>query len=152
MRGLRVVSAFSLPIATMLATFGCSSGHETLPAACAQGPQSVQTALAQAPGPVTLDGTPLSRCLTRRSDASEIQTVGANLVNAAEDLATRARAEPGSQQTLELGYLVAAVRKGAARTQGIHAELVRRVEQELTGVDTQAPAFVRGLSAGRASG
>ena len=53
---------------------------------------------------------------------------------------------------MQLGYLVGAVRRGAARTAGIHYELERRVDQELNGLDTSAPEYLRGERAGQSSG
>jgi hypothetical protein len=56
---------------------------------------------------------------------------------------------------LELGYLIGAVRKGARTTNGIHAEIVRRLEQ-VTGLDGPSPrrraAYGRGLRAGERHG
>ena len=87
-----------------------------------------------------------------RSDA-DIQTVGTVLTRTADALAgTMARSDGAA---LQLGYLIGAVRKGARHTNGIHQELVRRVEQAI-GLDgppaRRRAAFDRGLAAGERSG
>ena len=38
-----------------------------------------------------------------------------------------ARAEPGGAESLQLGYLVGAAQRGADGTEGIHADLLRRL-------------------------
>src|SRR3954451_21514955 len=110
---------------------GCgSNGNETLPAVCTNGPGAVVKALAKAPAAVTLDGTPISRCFNRDAGGQDIQIVGTNLLSAAQQLADKG-------QTVELGYLVGAARRGAQRN-GLGQELVRRLE-----ADTPAPGPAR---------
>ena len=123
-----------------------------LPVACKSGEAAVKRALVAAPGPVAVDGTPLSGCLIRASDSADLQLVGATYLAVAADLASEARADRESAAATRLGYLVGAVRRGAARTQGVHDEMVRRIEQELVIVDTRAAAFRTGERAGRSSG
>ncbi len=114
---------------------------------------NLSKALARAPGDVRLDsGTKLSACFNRAANPAEIQQVGAVFVAATEQLAARARANPHSVAALQLGYLVGAVRHGAAHTQGIHYETRRRIEQELIGVNTRVPEFVTGERAGERNG
>jgi hypothetical protein len=120
-----------------------------VPAACTEGAEPVRTALAAAPGEVRLDGVPLADCLAEDSDADDVQRVGAAWVEVAGRLAREASARPESPEALQLGYLIGAARRGAARTQGIHTELVRRLEQETATVDTGSRAFRRGERAGR---
>ena len=114
----------------------------------------MQRALQRAPGPVTLPGgTPLSTCVRRADSESELQDVGAAYTGSATALAERV---PGSDRAaLQLGYLVGATRRGAQRTGGLAAELVRRLEQAV-GVGGPPPArraaYVRGLQAGRRDG
>ena len=134
---------------------GCGRGGTAdLPSACsfAGGTTTVKTALARAPGEVTVDGTPLSKCLGRDADAADVQSVGAAYVETASDLAAKVRANPHGPAAVQLGYLVGAVRRGASKTAGIHYELERRVEQELNGIDARSPDFARGERAGEASG
>jgi hypothetical protein len=76
------------------------------------------------------------------------------LTRAADHLAARARRDRAA--AVALGYLVGAARRGAATTSGVHAELVRRLEQRaafLEGSETPLRAALhRGLGAGQASG
>jgi hypothetical protein len=117
-----------------------------VPVACLDG--NVTKALASAPAEVRVQGTRLSDCFTRAANPAEIQQVGAVFIASAQKLSARARMQPHSPAALELGYLIGAVRHGTGRTQGIHYETRRRVEQELIGVNTRAPEFVEGERAG----
>lgn len=141
-------------LAIALSAGGCSSGGEdrSVPVACKEGPDSVRTALARAPARVELDGTPLSECFTRGAEGADLQQVGASYLAVASSLADAARLEPEGPQALRLGYLVGATRRGASETQGVHEELVRRIEQELAGVDTRSAGYTRGYRAGRTRG
>ena len=49
------------------------------------------------------------------------------MVGAATKLNAEARAEPGGDANLQLGYLLGAAERGADETEGIHAELIRRL-------------------------
>jgi hypothetical protein len=129
---------------------GCGNDDHRVPVACLDG--NVSKALAQAPGAVRVEGTRLSDCFTRAADPAEIQEVGTVFVNVAEKLSQQARAKPHSPAAVQLGYLIGAVRHGAGHTQGIHYETQRRIEQELIGVNTSAPEFVRGERAGERTG
>lgn len=136
-----------------LALGGCASEEPaSVPVACKSGPEAVRLALSSAPEPVRLDGVPLSGCLTRASDSADLQAVGASYVEVAAELAREARRDPEAAAAEQLGYLTGAVRRGAAATQGIHDELRRRLEQELSVVDTGSAAFQEGERAGRATG
>jgi hypothetical protein len=120
---------------------------------CLEGPKPIRAALAKAPGPVRLEtGTKLSQCFTRAANPAEIQQVGSIFISVAERLGARARANPHGAEATQLGYLIGAVRHGAGGTQGIHYETQRRIEQELIGVNTQAPEFVEGERAGEKDG
>jgi hypothetical protein len=125
---------------------------ESLPAACSEGPGTVRSALADAPGPVRLKGVRLSDCLGENASGGDLQAVGTSFVAAAAMLAPAARRDPDGRAALELGYLVAAARRGGGSTQGVHDELLRRLEQELGGVDTSSPSFRRGEQAGSSGG
>jgi hypothetical protein len=139
-------------LAMALAVGGCGNGDHAVPVACKGGTGPVRAALARAPARVDLDGTRLSDCFTRSSDPADIQQVGAAYVAAAAGLADGARLRPEGPEALRLGYLVGAARRGAGRTQGVHDELVRRIEQELGGVNTRSAAYRRGYGAGRDHG
>ena len=116
----------ALTVATaMLAGAGCGDGDRSLPAACTEEPDVIARALADAPGPVALDDG------TRLSDC-----------------VTRATREGELQ---EFG----AARRGARRTTGVHAELVRRLEQTATLEGAPASrlrAVERGVVAGERYG
>jgi hypothetical protein len=133
-----------------LLAVGCGNDEHRVPVACLDG--NVPKALAAAPGQVRVQGTRLSDCFTRAADPAEIQQVGAVFIAAAQRLAARARAGPHSPAALQLGYLIGAMRHGTSHTQGIHYETRRRVELELTGVNTRTPEFVSGEKAGERSG
>ena len=129
---------------------GCGNDEHRVPVACLEG--NLQKALASAPGEVRIEGTRPSECFTRAANPAEIQQVGAVFIATAEKLADTARSKPGSQATLQLGYLIGAVRRGAGHTQGIHYETQRRIEQELNGVNTHTQEFVLGERAGEKNG
>jgi hypothetical protein len=154
-RGARPARALALG-AALVTAMGCAgeAADQPLPAACGAGQEAVQAALETAPRPVRLEGVPLSRCFDPLSDGSELQSVGISFVGAASALAERARRGPESEAATRLGYLVGAMRRGAGRSnaQGIHTELVRRVEQELTLVDPRSRALREGIAAGERTG
>src|SRR5918997_3426722 len=121
---------------------GCSgAGEPPLPAACRSGPDAVGEALRRAPAPVTIDGTSLSECLNRAGEPADIQQVGGDYLQVATVLAAEARVRAESPEALRLGYLVGAVRRGSAQTQGMYSEMVRRLEMELVAVDTRSRSF-----------
>jgi hypothetical protein len=99
------------------------------------------------------DGTSLSECVDRARSDADLQNLGALYTQVADALAVQL---PSSDRAaLELGYLVGAARRGALHTNGIHEELVRRLEQA-DGV-SGAPAarratYERGVAAGRRDG
>jgi hypothetical protein len=131
----------------------CAQGRDPLPAACSEPADEWRAALAAASGgDVTLQGATIADCLAPDSSVAELQTVGATFVDVAAGLAPAARRDPRGPEAAQLGYLMGAARAQAARTGGIHDELVRRLEQELHGVDTESQAFAEGERAGTASG
>ena len=151
----RRAAPLALPmLAVALLAAGCGEDNRPLPTACASGPGPTVRALHAAPHPVRLaGGTKLSSCVERARSDADIQTVGSQFTRAADSLA--GAMEHKDQAALQLGYLIGAVRKGARHTNGIHGELVRRVEQTL-GLGGAPPArraaFDRGLAAGERTG
>ena len=136
----------------LLALGGCGKDSDRgLPAACPADSDQVVAALRQAPRPVRVDGVALSECLTKRSSPEQVQRVGATYVEAAAGLSREARSHPQGQGALRLGYLVGAAHRGASSTEGVHSELIRRLDQELRGAPP-SPALRRGERAGRRSG
>src|SRR4051794_3870380 len=153
----RLVALLALaPLA--LAAAGCGEGDPPpVDAACIASPAAIERALARAPAPVTLpSGTRLSECVAGARSDADLQNAGLVLTRAADHLADRAqRGDAGA--ALDLGYLVGAARRGAARTNGIHAELARRLESAARiladgGGANLASALQRGLRAGEATG
>jgi hypothetical protein len=134
---------------------GCgSSGPGPLPAACLGEPAAIARALERAPAAATLaDGTQLSRCVRLVRDDGELQELGVSLMQVADGLRARAAADPVA--ALRLGYLVGAVRRGAAATPGVAAQLARRVEQaaalDVAGAAARAE-LARGIRLGEAGG
>jgi hypothetical protein len=145
-------------LALALAATGCGgSDAPPVDASCTASPGAIERALARAPAPVTLDsGTRLSDCVAGARTDADLQNAGLVLTRAADHLADRAqRGDAGA--ALDLGYLVGAARRGAARTNGIHAELARRVESAARVLANGrsanlAGALERGLRAGEATG
>jgi hypothetical protein len=144
-------------LATALALTACGSGSSSdTAAACLQGPSAYLQALEAAPAPVRLEGSvAISDCLAEGQDAGELAVVGQSLVSASTKLNAEARRSPASPAPVELGYLVAAVAKGAEETSGIHDDLVRRVESAARfspGGGEQSEDFKRGFGRGYAGG
>jgi hypothetical protein len=135
---------------------GCGDAATPLAPACTEGEEAILHALASAPGPVALaDGTRLSRCIADGEDDAEMQNVGLVFHRAAEQL--RGPAAHDRRAALELGYLVGATRRGAAHSNGVMAELVRRIELVAGSAGDGAPPAVadalrRGLAAGERGG
>jgi hypothetical protein len=115
-------------LAIALATTGCGKQSDATPAACLEGSGAYLAALAGAPGAVELrGGVPISDCLAENQKGGDLATVGAAMVVTATKLNAEARADPGGEANVQLGYLLGAAQRGADRTNGIHAELVRRL-------------------------
>jgi hypothetical protein len=140
-----------------LALVACGEQHRPVPAICTAGPGVIERALAAAPRAVRLpDGTPLSACVADADTDAELQTAGLVLTTAADRLAERAT-RGDAVAALRLGYLTGAVRRGAAHTAGVGAELERRVSRAGAyvaedGGAAAGAALQRGLTAGQASG
>lgn len=113
---------------TLLTVFGCGGPSDATPVACLDGPGAYIGALGKAPGEVKLSGvTPISDCLAENQKGGDLATVGTSMIEAVTQLNAEARAEPGGTANLQLGYLLGAAQRGAERTSGIHAELIRRL-------------------------
>src|SRR5882757_11122263 len=118
-----LVAALAAPAA------GCGNGEPTTPSACFEGQGAYGRALAAAPGEVRVGGqTLISECLAENQQGGELAQVGEAMVQAATRLNAEARQEPGGQANLELGYLLGAAKRGAEHTEGIHSDLLRRLE------------------------
>jgi hypothetical protein len=118
-------TAFLLALALVI---GCGSSDDSTPTACLEGAEAYQQALSAAPGEVLLgDETLISECLTRNQSSGDLTRVGEALIETATELNAKARAEPGGDANLQLGYLLGAVERGAEESEGIHSDLVRRL-------------------------
>ncbi len=150
---------FSVAIA-VLALAGCGNTDNSTPVACLEGSAAYLRALRDAPGAVTLDGeTPIGGCLVENQEAGDLATVGTAMVTAATKLNAEARADPGGDANLQLGYLLGAAQRGAASNEGIDAELIRRLSAAARyspGGRPLPPSFPRtyreGFDAGEARG
>lgn len=139
---------------------GCGRGNDSTPAACLEGTQAYLRALEAAPGEVLLGSeTPISECLPENQAGGALATVGTSAVEAATTLNTEARANPGGDANLQLGYLIGAIERGVEGTEGIHSDLVRRLvvaARFAPGRDPLSPTFLetyrRGFDAGREGG
>lgn len=133
-------------LALALVVAGCGSEPGRLPPACSAEPAQVAVALAGAPDRVALaDGTLLSECVAKASDDAELQMVGFALTPAADRLAARR----DEQSALRLGFLVGAVRRGAAGSNGVSLELARRLESRVRYDD---PALLEAAERGARAG
>ena len=156
MRG-RIAIALALLVLTAA---GCGEPSDSTPVACLEGTGTYVRALASAPGAVKLRGeTPIGECLAENQKAGDLATVGTAMVAAATRLNAEARAEPGGDANIELGYLLGAAERGAQDTNGIHADLIRRLSAAARySPDNRPlpPAFLRayreGFDAGEARG
>jgi hypothetical protein len=154
-RPAAVVSLLATLLA--LAASGCGGPSSDTPAACLEGSQAYLRALGAFPGEVRLrGGVPISDCLAQNQQAGDLATVGGAMVAATTRLNGEARAEPGGQANEELGYLLGAVERGASdETNGVHAELVRRLLAAARySPDNRPlpPAFYRAYQSGYAAG
>jgi hypothetical protein len=156
---IRIATALVALTALLAAGCGRSQSDET-PAACLGGAGAYASALASAPAAVKLDGdTPISDCLAENQNGGDLASVGEALVETATKLNAAARAEPDGDAGLRLGYLLGAAERGAARTEGIHTDLVRRLTvaaRYAPGHHPLPPAFLatyrEGFDAGHTGG
>jgi hypothetical protein len=157
---MRAPIAIACACLAALLAGGCGSQDDATPAACLGGADAYVGALAGAPGKVELSGgTPISECLAPNQKGGDLATVGGAMVETATRLNAEARAEPGGDANLQLGYLLGAAQRGADGTEGIHADLIRRLTvaaRYSPGRTPLPPAFLptyrQGFDAGHARG
>lgn len=156
----RPIAIVLLALAAALAAAGCGREDASTPVACLEGSGAYLRALTVAAGEVRLAGeTPISECLTENQEGGALATVGEAMIETATQLNAEARAEPAGKASLQLGYLIGAAQRGAERTEGIHADLVRRLTVAARYAPDRQPlppaflaAYGRGFDAGRARG
>jgi hypothetical protein len=129
---------------------GCSTITET-PTACLEGSAFY---LKQGGSNVRI-----SECLVENQSGGDLAGVGTAMLAAVIKLNGEARAEPGGAANLQLGYLLGAAERGAEGTEGIHAELIRRLSAAARYSPDNRPlppafrrAYRRGYDAGLAEG
>lgn len=145
----------SLVCALAVAALAACGGSAPLPRDCrTMTVADVLHALQHAPASVALPGgARLSTCVERATGDADLQSVGATLTAAADRLARRMAAS--EEAALQLGYLIGATERGAARTPGVQAELAQRMAA-VPGFDggprARRAALLRGRAAGRHDG
>lgn len=152
--------ALALLACLCLIAAGCGEQDDSTPVACLEGPGAYERALVAAPGKVLLGGeTPISECFTRNQSSGDLTRVGEATIDAATNLNAAARTEPGGDAALQLGYLLGAAQRGAEESEGIHADLVRRLTvaaRYAPGKEPLSEEFLRtyreGFDAGRSGG
>jgi hypothetical protein len=155
----RAALAFLLALVS-LAAAGCGKQDDSTPVACLHGKEVYLAALADAPGAVKLAGdTAISECLAENQQGGDLATVGEAMVETATELNGEARTVPTSAAALQLGYLIGAAQRGADGTEGIHADLLRRLTvaaRYAPGREPLPPAFLsayrEGFDAGHEHG
>jgi hypothetical protein len=153
---MRAIAIAAFACAALVLIAGCGSQDDSAPVACLEGSGAYEKALAAAPGEVLLQGeTPISDCLVRNQSGGELAGVGEAMVTVATELNAEARAEPGGDAALRLGYLLGAAQRGAEGSEGIHSDLVRRLTvaaRYAPGKDPLPAAFYRAYRTGYAAG
>ena len=157
---MRATASALLLVALACLAGGCGKQDDSTPAACLQGHDLYLAALAQAPAAVRLGGeATISECLAENQQGGDLATVGEAMVEAATELNGEARAVPSGPAALRLGYLIGAAQRGADETEGIHADLIRRLTvaaRYSAGREPLSPAFLaayrEGYDAGHANG
>lgn len=138
------------------AAIGCGNQDDSTPVACLEGAAAYEKALRAAPGEALLNGeTPISECLARNQQGGDLARVGEAMVETATALNAEARAEGGDDAAVRLGYLLGAAERGAEESEGIHADLVRRLTvaaRYAPGKQPLPPAFYRAYRTGYAAG
>jgi hypothetical protein len=138
----------SIVLLGLIAAIGCGSPmSDETPVACLNGP-----AFFLGKG---RDDVRISDCLAANQTGGDLAEVGTAMLAAATELNAEARAEPGGASNLQLGYLLGAAQRGADGTEGIHAELIRRLAAAARySPDNRPlpPAFYRAYRSGYAAG
>ena len=103
--------------------------------------------------------TSVSDCLASNQKAGDLARAGAAMVETATSLSARAREEGGGDAAVQLGYLLGAAERGAESSEGIHADLVRRLTVAARYAPDKEPlspqflaAYRKGFDAGRSGG
>lgn len=140
----------ALSVLALLAA-GCGGADDSTPVACLEGPAFFLQAGS--------DSVRISACLVENQSGGDLANVGSAMLAAVTKLNGEARAEPGGDANVRLGYLLGAAQRGAKGTEGIHDELVRRLSAAARySPDNRPPppdflrAYRQGYDAGLADG
>jgi hypothetical protein len=106
-------------VASLIAMGGCGGPTDSTPSACLEGPSFYLHH--------GRDGVLISECLAKNQTGGDLASVGDAMLTATVKLNAEARDRPGGTANLQLGYLLGAAQRGADGTEGIHAELIRRL-------------------------
>ena len=155
MRTIRSI-ALVLTLACGLLVAACGETETGTPAGCFVPADSFASSLRQAPGEVLLDAeVPISGCLVENQKEGDLQEFALTAIR----VATRTSAaisEPGPEgikAAIDAGYLVGAVEKGAADSEGIHSTLVERITSAASNGLAGASEFKKShFEAGREAG
>lgn len=156
---MRLLALAALACLSLVA-FGCGDNDDSTPVACLEGAPAYEQALTKAPGEVLLQGeTSISECLARNQTSGDLARVGEAMIEVATALNAEARAEPGGEANLRLGYLLGAAARGSEESEGIHTDLVRRLVVAARYAPGKEPlseeflaAYREGFDAGRSGG
>jgi hypothetical protein len=150
------IAALACVAALAGALVGCGSADESTPVACLEGAGAYERALKAAPEEVLLeDETLISECLARNQTSGDLVRVGEAMLETATALNAEAREDPGGNAAVQLGYLLGAIERGSEESEGIHADLVRRLTvaaRYAPGREPLPPAFYRAYRSGYAAG
>jgi hypothetical protein len=157
---MRFFAIASLFACLAVIALGCGDKDDSTPVACLEGTVVYEKALADAPKEVLLEGeTPISECFVRNQSTGDLTRVGEATIAAATELNAGAVQEPGGPANLQLGYLVGAAERGAEESEGIHADLIRRLTVAARFAPGKEPlpekfleTYREGFDAGRADG
>lgn len=156
---LPLLLAAALAVALPAGCGGARKGEHQA-SVCRAGKGVFLAALESAPDKVMLAGeTPISDCLVVNAEEGELADLGEGTLAAATQLNIEARAEPGGKANVALGYLLGAIARGSAETEGVHAELLRRLTVAARYAPDGEPlsprflaAYEKGFAAGRDHG
>jgi hypothetical protein len=131
MRRGRIILVLACLAALAAVAAGCGKQDDSTPVACLEGTKAYLKALEAAPAneEVRVGGeTLISECLAENQQNGDLARVGEAMIDAATTLNAESRAEPGGDAPLELGFLLGAAERGGESSQGIHSDLLRRLE------------------------
>ena len=154
------LAALLVSACLVAAALGCGSQGNSTAIACLEGAAAFEKALRDAPAEVRLGGeTPISDCLASNQQAGDLAQVGEAMIETATALNSKAREEGGGEAAVELGYLLGAAERGAASSEGIHSDLIRRLTVAARYAPGKEPlparflsAYREGFDAGRSGG